>query len=357
VQIAQGQLQAALRTYQDAMRHADAAPDQGRAYLSWAYVGMGQIYYERNELDEAARYLEVGQRSQEQIGDAGNLAACYITLAKLRAALGDCAGALDTAQRAQQASAHWNWTQLELNVAAQQARLSLRCGDLPAVERWIAQRQLGPNNAVPGWREVEYLTLARALIALQAPEQATSLLERLVQGAEAAGRIASLIEGLLALAVAQHARGDPRAMATLQRALALAEPEGYVRTFVDEGAPVAVLLRDAHAHGIVPNYVAWLLAAFGEGLEARDLGLADALPASSRGALWAPQASTLVEPLTDRELEVLRLLAEGLSNQEIGAALVLALGTVKRHTNSIYGKLGVRSRMQAVVRARELALL
>jgi LuxR family maltose regulon positive regulatory protein len=134
-------------------------------------------------------------------------------------------------------------------------------------------------------------------------------------------------------------------MSALERALSLAEPEGFVRTFVDEGEPMARLLQQAAARGIAPDYVSRLLAVLG----ARETDSAS-VPAS-------PGAISLVEPLTDRELEVLQLIGEGYSNQEIAEALVITLNTVKKHASGIYGKLGVHNRTQAVVRAQELGLL
>ena len=152
---------------------------------------------------------------------------------------------------------------------------------------------------------------------------------------------------MLALqAVALGSQGEGvQAAAALQSALSLAAPEGYVRTFLDEGAPMAALLRAAAARGAAVEYVRKLLAAFGD----EETTVAQRSP---QGA-----ASALVEPLSERELEVLRLIAVGLSNQEIAEQLITALSTVKKHINHIYGKLAVRSRTQAVARARELGLL
>jgi len=134
------------------------------------------------------------------------------------------------------------------------------------------------------------------------------------------------------------------ALATLERALVFAAPEGYIRLFVDEGEPMLALLRQAYALGIASDYVATLLAAFG-GQAASDLP-----PPSPRG--W-----TLAEPLTEREREVLRLLLEGASNREIARRLVLSVNTVKRHVYNLCGKLGVQSRTQAIARARTLNLM
>jgi LuxR family maltose regulon positive regulatory protein len=199
-------------------------------------------------------------------------------------------------------------------------------------------------------REVEQLVVARVLVTLAAAQgpthggeahKAQALLARLLEGAEAGERTGSVIKILPLLALAFQAQGDvDRALSALSRALTLAEPEGFVRTFVDEGEPMAGLLRLALSCGISPNYAARLLAAFGQEVE----------PVS-------PGMETLVEPLTERELDVLRLIVAGLSNPEIANELVIAVSTVKTHINHIFGKLGVESRTRAVVKAQELRLL
>lgn len=197
--------------------------------------------------------------------------------------------------------------------------------------------------------------MARMLVARALSQEATQpdeasqalrSLTGLLQTAEAATRMGSMIKILALQASAFQAQSDmDRAMSALERALSLAEPEGFVRTFVDEGAPMAGLLQQAAARGIAPNYVSRLLAVLG----AEETGSA-ATPESS-GAI------PLIESLTARELEVLQLIGEGYSNQNIAQALVITLNTVKKHASSIYGKLGVHSRTQAVVRAQELGLL
>src|SRR5262249_39156654 len=167
-------------------------------------------------------------------------------------------------------------------------------------------------------------------------------------GAGAGGRIC-LLRALTAAARGQHTD----ALSALERALNLAAPEGYIRSFVDLGAPMARLLQAAQTRGIAPDYVETLLAAFPQGLEARGLGLADLVPASS----LKPQTSTLVEPLTERRLQVLHWMAAGASNQAIADKLVITIHTVKKHAGIIFGKLGVTSRTEAVARARELSIL
>jgi LuxR family maltose regulon positive regulatory protein len=151
----------------------------------------------------------------------------------------------------------------------------------------------------------------------------------------------SAIKILALQALAFQTEGDSeQALSVLERALSLAEPEGYVRTFIDEGEPMARLLRLALSRGIAPDYVARLLAALGEEAE-----------------LASRAMESLIEPLTERELEVLRLIVAGLSNPEIAEELFIAVSTVKSHVNHIYGKLTVENRVQAASRARTLNLV
>jgi LuxR family maltose regulon positive regulatory protein len=194
---------------------------------------------------------------------------------------------------------------------------------------------------------IEYVVLARLLVAQEHLDEASRLLERLFAAAKAGGQTTRLIEILLLQAMTFHARGDTnRALGKLEHAFKLAEPEGFVRIFVDEGPPMARLLYEALTRGIAPDYARRLLAAF---------------PIVEPEQVDPPRAqapqSELIEPLSEREIEVLQLMAEGLTNQEIASRLYLALNTVKVHTRNINGKLGVHSRTQAVARARVLGIL
>jgi LuxR family maltose regulon positive regulatory protein len=194
---------------------------------------------------------------------------------------------------------------------------------------------------------MEYMQLARILIAQGRLDETNKLLQRWLEDAEAGGRTSRVIEILMLQALSEHAQGDiDQAITTLERAFYLAEPRGFIRTFVDEGLSMARLLYDAATRGIAPDYVRRLLAAF---------------PVAEPGQTDPPKSqatdSVLVEPLSERELEVLQLIAEGLTNREIGERLFLSLNTIKAHTRNIYGKLDAHNRTQAVSKASAMGIL
>jgi LuxR family maltose regulon positive regulatory protein len=172
------------------------------------------------------------------------------------------------------------------------------------------------------------------------------LLERLLKAAEEGGRMGSVIEILILQALAYHAQGDlSAALLPLQHALALAEPQGYVRMFLDEGSCMMQLLRESVARQIMPDYADKLLATF------------ESEQRKSEDKPDLPSANLFIDPLSQRELKVLQLIAQGLSNREIGERLFLALDTIKGHNRKIFDKLQVQSRTEAIARARELGLL
>jgi LuxR family maltose regulon positive regulatory protein len=355
VQRDQGRLEAALATYREALAVA-AEPDGAAPQLAGAArVGMAGVLYERGELDAALGYATDGIALCRQLVYTPPLAIGLVTLAWIRQAQGDQAGALDALGQAQRIQVSEAVVGLLNPVPAERARLALAQGDVDAAAGWVRTHGLAATDD-PGYpRQREYLVLARVLLATQAPEPVLGLLERLHAQAAAQGRTGSVIEIRALQALARHAVGDERrALAVLVEALTLAAPEGYLRVFVDEGPPMAALLRQllagrrqerpAAAPG---DHLARLVAAF------EQAGLPVRHPVRTGGVVVAG----LVEPLTERELEVLRLLATGTPNRVIAKQLVVTLDTVKRHVSNLFSKLGVANRTQAVARARELGLL
>ncbi len=279
-----------------------------------------------------------------------------MTLARVHQAEGDSDRALEMMSKATLlAAAHA--ASYSGQAKAAQARLWLALNNLAAAAQWAEESGLGVDDALDHVREYEHLTLAQVLIAQERAGEALGLLKRLHSAAEAGNRRGSIVHNLALQALALQAQGQvEEALRALEQALRLAgvaEPDGYVRLFVDEGAPMAELLRRAASRGIALEHVTKLLSVFATPA-AGERERAAPLPSS---LLPRPAQGSLVEPLTAREIEVLQLIAEGASNGEIAAQLVIAMTTVKKHVSNIFGKLGVNSRTQAVARARDLNLL
>jgi LuxR family maltose regulon positive regulatory protein len=306
-----------------------------------AYLGIAEVLYEWNDLDGAMHYVTEGVRLLERGRFITYLLFGHSLRGHVCFAQGDVNGAQAAVQQAERLAQGGDFAYMAAELGGLRARLDLAQGNAAVADRWAREHRWTPDDALDHAREVEQIAVARVLIAQDRPGDVLSLLARLLDAAQAAGRMWDAIRILALQALAFDAQDDPdAALAALEQALTLAEPEGYVRTFVDEGEPMAGLLRRALSRGIVPDYVARLLAAFGDEAELRP-----------------PAMESLVEPLTERELEVLRLIVAGLSNPDIAEELYIAVSTVKSHVNHIYGKLGVGSRTQAVAKARELRLL
>jgi LuxR family maltose regulon positive regulatory protein len=233
-----------------------------------------------------------------------------------------------------------------------EAGIDLARGDLEAVARWAQRAGLDPGDRPQVRRYQRHRLQVQLYLAQGHTQQTLTILKAMATEIEAVGAYGLLIEVLALKAVALHQLGkETEALSVLEHALRLAEPEGFVRVFVVQGNPMRRLLEAAQRRQIRPHYVALLLGAFEPSASA---------PAAEETGRVAPaqrMVAELIEPLTDRELEVLNLLALGLTNREIGERLYIAPGTVKAHTASVYGKLDVHSRMQAVARAQELGIL
>ena len=355
IRIAQGRLREAMGIYERGLR---SATEQGEAAVRGAadmHVGMSRLYRERNDLDAAVRHLQRSRELGEFAGLPQNRYRWRVAMARIREARGDLEGALDLLDEAERLYVGDFFPNVR-PVAARKARVLVAQDRLGEALSWAQKRGLSAHDDLGYLREFEHVTLAKVLIAQyeserveQSIREATGLLERLLQAAEEGERKGSAVEILILRALAHHVQGDiPAGLVPLKRALTLAEPAGYVRIFVDQGSPMARLLAEAAAHGIMPDYTGKLLAAF-EAEEQKSAEESHMAP--------APPAQSLIEPLSQRELEVLRLIARGLSNREISERLFLALITVKGHNRNIFRKLQVRRRTEAIARARELGLL
>ena len=356
VQRAQGRLDAALGTYQQALEITAAPGRPAMPAAGIAFVGMGEVAYQRDELEAAVRQVTKGIERCRQLTYTQPLATGLAALAWIRQAQGDHAGALEAMGEAGRVVPGPAVVGLLNPVPAQRARLLLAQGEVAAAARWVEERGLGPDDD-PGYpREPEYLVLARVLLAHDRAGPALTLLGRLHAAAAAQGRTGSVIEIQALRALALAAAGDENAAVdTLAQALMLGCPQGYIRVFADEGAPMAALLArlvaaqeadHAVARGVPLGCLARLLRAFGE-------------PPAAAGARQHAAAAVpgLVEQLTPRELEILALLAAGTPNPRIAKELVVSLDTVKKHVSHILGKLGAANRTEAVTRARELGLI
>jgi LuxR family maltose regulon positive regulatory protein len=353
VQRARGNLDAAQATY----RHALGTDDESSQppHLGIAHVGLAQILYERNELAAALDYATRGVTLCRQLAFTPPLATGLAVVARIRHAHGDAAAAQEAMMEAGQAGLSPQVAALLGPVPSLRARLLLAQGDVGAAAEWATAVGLSPDDVPDYPREPTYMVLARVLLAQHKPGPALTLLQRLLDAAASQGRADSIIEIQALRALALAARGDHgSARDALTEALTLACPQGYVRVFGDEGAPMRALLaqlppaRPSQQHparGMRPGYLPSLLRACGQ---------ADTT-APQRRAATAPPG--LAEPLTGRELEVLRLIAAGRSNQRIARDLVVALDTVKKHVTHVLGKLGAANRTEAVARARDLGLI
>ena len=348
VQRALGELDAAIQTYEQALKAIAPPGRPPPPNAGPVYVGLADVAYQRNELDRALEYVTEGIALSRQFLYGASPAPGLVTLAWIRQATGDPAGALEAIGEAEHVSPAP--AGLLYPAPAQQARLLLAQGDVDAAARWTHESGLRADDEPRYPREPGYLVLTRVLLAQRRPVEALALLDRLYTAAVAQGRGGSVIEAgaLRALALAACGRDDG-AVTALAGVLTLACPQGYVRVFADEGPPMAALLgrliaaqRDGQAAASVRlGYLARLRSAFG------------AEPAAPHTAA----VPGLIDPLTNRELEVLQMLAAGKSNQAIASQLVITLDTVKKHVSHLLGKLGAANRTEAVSRARELSLI
>jgi LuxR family maltose regulon positive regulatory protein len=353
-----GQLHRAARTFQSAIDlgarlYPASDPLAGRPVpvAGAAYIGLGLLRYEWNELEAAETLFADGLRLGRQGANVEILLMGPIGVARLQQARGDGGAARATMATALAFARATGVPRLADWLGAEQARLALCQGDITAATAWDQGRRLQLDAPLSYLEEIDYLTLAQLRLGQSRPAEARHLLDRLRALAEAEGRRGSLIEIDALAALATAATGDqPAARATLLRALTRAEPEGYLRSFADLGEPMRALLGDCRL----------ALAPRADAPSRQALAYIDRILSTFATAPARPRAApveALIEPLSPRELEVLALVAAGLSNQHIADRLIVSISTVKKHINNIYGKLDVLSRTQALKRARELGLI
>jgi LuxR family maltose regulon positive regulatory protein len=346
IRLEQGRLSEAMRTYEHALQREPVQAGTVLRGTADMHVGMSGVHRERNALRAATQELLTSQELGEQYGLAQNPYRWRVAMARIRAAEGDLNAALNLLADAERLYTSDYYPNVH-PIPAMRARLRVVQGELGEALSWAREQGLSSADDLSYLREFEHITLARVLLAQYAAERTEShidetarLLERLLHAAEGGGRKASIIEILVLQALAHQARAEfPAALAALEHALMLAEPEGYVRVFADEGQPMTSLLRTIEKKGIARNYVRRILSAVST-VDDR-----------------APASEGLFEPLSDREFDVLRLLATDLDGPAIARELFVSVNTMRTHTKGIYAKLGVNSRRAAVGRAKELDLL
>jgi LuxR family maltose regulon positive regulatory protein len=352
IRVALGRLHEAESIYQQSLRLATGQGEPMPPGTADLYRGLGELCIEWGALEAAAQHLLTSQKLGEQAPSTDWPHRLCVSQARLKEAQGDLDGALTLLDEAERVYVRAPLPDVH-PVAALKARVWLKQGRLAEAQRWAREQGLSVDDDIHPMHEFEHITLARVLIAAGRSDreagcldEATRLLGRLLQAADTDGRLGSAIQILLLQALAFQAQDDlPHALAVLERALALAEPEGYVRTFVDEGEAMRLLIEEQSRNRDHPlsGYADRLLAAFTQ-------------PVAAPRSAIIHQESDMIEPLSERELEVLKLLRSELSGPEIAQQLIVSLNTLRTHTKSIFNKLGVNRRRAAIRRAEELDL-
>ncbi len=365
IRITQGRLREAMRTYERALHLATEQGEPAMRGTADMYVGMSELLREYNDLHTATQHLLKSKEQGDHTGFPQNPYRWRVAMARIREAQGDLDGALNLLHEAERLYVSDFYPNVR-PIAARKTRVWLAQGRVGEALGWAREQGLSAQDDLSYLREFEHITLARVLLARYKRDrtdssirEAIGLLERLLQAAEEGGRTGSAIEILVGQALAYQMQGDiPAALVPLERALRLAEPEGYVRIFVDEGRSVAeVLGRMKDEGGRMKEYIHKLLLAFEEQESGKmtDQDAIETKPSSLHPSSLSLQP--LVDSLSQRELDVLRLFKTELSGPEIAAELVIGLSTLRTHTKSIYSKLNVNNRRAAVNRAEELGLI
>ncbi|MFN8594937.1 MAG: LuxR C-terminal-related transcriptional regulator [Anaerolineae bacterium] len=351
--LGQGRLRDAVRTYKQSLQLADETGPEAQSITAHHHLGLALLYHEMDDVEAFTRHWQKAAELGKQTTLVDWAYRWCRAQARLKQAEGDFDAALELLDEAQRVYVKNPVPDLR-PIAALKAQVYLKQGHLSKAREWVRERGLSPADEIIYLHEFEYITLARILMAEGSTQQADELLERLQQTAEAQGRWGSVIEISIVQALAYRAQGNTSAaLAALDRALTLAEPEGYIRTFVDEGEAMRLLMADFRL----------LIEKQKHAEDYRTIGYIEKLLAAFPQPMMLPQSeiknrkSEILDQLSPRELEVLRLIEQGLSNQEIADRLYLALSTVKGYTRTLFEKLQVQRRTEAIIRARELGWL
>ncbi|WP_284981708.1 LuxR C-terminal-related transcriptional regulator [Arthrobacter sp. efr-133-TYG-118] len=350
IRITQGRLRDAMAIYERGLEVAGRHSAHILRGTADMHVGMSMLLLERGEREAARKHLLTSQKLGEDAALPQHPYRSRVAMARVLQSEGDVGGALEQLDEAERLYVGDFFPEVH-PVAAVRARMWISHGRTSDALRWARERGISDEDELSYLKEFEHITLAKALLSQHrepsddSAGRAIALLGRLLRAAEEGGRTGTVVELLVLMALAlQKVADDGAALAALQRAVALAEPEGYVSVFVDEGQALANLLEALAKRGSAPDYVDRLLESFGTETHWTE---AQGTPAQQR----------LLEPLSERELQVLRLLSSELDGPDIARELVVSLNTLRTHTKNIYAKLGANNRRSAVRRAEELDLL
>jgi LuxR family maltose regulon positive regulatory protein len=349
----QGRLQKSFEIYHEARKFALDAGGRNLGVMSLVDMGIANVLYELNDLDGALAHIKQTLEFIPLWGNADDISLAYTNHAQIQQAQGNTAGALEAIEKGiYLIQTSGVFSEARDAVRTTQVNLWLEQGELKSADRWTAEQEerLVSDKGFGFANELTRITLSRVYIAQKKPDETIRLLTRLEESAESGGRKRSLIEILILKALTLKILGETaQAIAALENSLSQAEPEGYIRIYMHEGPPMQRLIAQWSAHasdGALRDYSIRLLSQFDAGPH----------QIMAMGEKVSPTGD-LVEPLTLRELEVLQLICAGDSNQAIANKLVISIKTVKKHTGNILGKLGVTSRAQAMVKARQSGLL
>ena len=354
IQSVQGKLQQAIETCQQGLQLVQGLAGEHTPMSGLLLAELGNLYYEQNNIAGALRVLEDSIRLAKSWAFLDALIPGYSGLAQIRAIQGNWNAAFETLDELE-SFRDINPEVVTPAVESIRTRMWLAQGNVEAATQWALSKNFSVDGEIHSFNEADFITFARVLIATKKWGQATYVLDRLLSSAEDGGRWGTVIELLNLQAITQRSQEHlDEALQTLSRALEIAEPNGYVRSFVDEGAAMIQLLQEAVARSVSPGYSSKLLSEF-ETKKDGGRSVEEVTPIHT--ASTVAEGSGLIDPLSRRELEVLHLLKSELSGPEIASELTIELSTLRSHTQKIYTKLDVGNRRAAIQRAKELKIL